>query len=159
MSLFYVVLIEEIVMPRQTPEAKIATRRMAAVELQGRRPEPPATLPDGAASIWRAVVSGFPPSYFRPADYPLVEAYARHCHQAARLDEHIDAMQSEWLKDEEGLKRYRCLLDARRHETSQTLALARSLRITHQSRVTKRGAASAIEEAQKEGMPRPWDAA
>ena len=136
--------------PKDAPTLK-------AVQLQARRPAPPASLDPAMAALWRSVVAGFPAGHFRAPDAPILESYVRHSIRASVLDEQIDAMQPEWLKDAEGLKRFKTLLDCRRQETASALSCGRSLRILQQSRLDKRGAANAADQADYEAIPKPWD--
>jgi phage terminase small subunit len=135
---------------------KSVSAQIQTVSLEKRRPSPPADLNDQMAALWQQVVGCFEPGYFRPADYPLLESYCRHVYRAGVIDRQLDVMQDKWLTDDEGLKRYRSLLDARAKETAVVLSLARSLRIAQQSRVHRHRAATAVERADNKAPP-PWE--
>jgi hypothetical protein len=106
---------------------KSVSAQIQTVSLEKRRPSPPAALNDTMAALWQQVTGCFEPGYFRPADFPLLESYVRHCCRAGVIDRQLDTMQDKWLTDDEGLKRYRSLLDARGKETALVLSLARAL--------------------------------
>lgn len=125
------------------------------VELVQKRPAPPASLTADMAATWIRVTACFSPDYFRGDSLPLLEAYVRHIDNAARLDAEIDAMKPEWLKMDDGLARYKTLLDLREKQTRVIASIARSLRITHQSRVHKDTAARKVESTP--GAAKPWD--
>ena len=98
------------------------------VELAQKRPAPPESLNEGMAALWHRVTGCFPSDYFRPADWPLLESYCRHVYRAGVIDRQLDAFQDDWLKDDDGLKRYRSLLEARKVESAQIQSLARAMR-------------------------------
>jgi hypothetical protein len=125
------------------------------VELTQKRPPPPAGLNADMGAIWIRVTGCFPPDYFRPADWPLLESYCRHVYRAAVIDRQLDAFENTWLRDDDGLRRYRTLLEARKGETQLITSLARSMRITHQSRVHKDTAARLVEKTRT--TPAPWE--
>jgi len=125
---------------------KSTSKLLATVELSEKRPAPPASLNTTMASLWHKVVGCFPAEYFRPADFPLLESYVRHVYRAGVIDKLLDKFKDEWLLSDDGLKRYRSLLEARKVETTLMQSLARSMRITHQSRVHKDTAARIVEK-------------
>jgi phage terminase small subunit len=128
---------------------------LATVELSQKRPGPPQSLNADMAALWHRVTGCFPADWFRPADWPLLESYCRHVYRAGVIDGQLDKFKDEWLTTDDGLKRYRSLLEARKSETTLMQSLARSMRITHQSRVHKDTAARSVEKVHT--GPRPWE--
>ena len=135
---------------RKTLNALVQT-----VDLSQRRPGPPESLNTGMSALWHRVVGCFPADGFRPADWPLLESYVRHVYRAGVIDRQLDRFEDEWLTTDDGLKRYRSLLEARKVESTMMQSLARSMRITHQSRVHKDSAARAVEKVGIGGAP--WE--
>jgi len=130
-----------------------STASLAVAPMGERRPSPPDTLTPTQAVIWQRITGVYPSGYFRPDSFDLLTAYCRHVDAAALLNAEIDRFQPEWLSDDDGLKRYKTLLECRDRESRTTMALARSMRITHQSRYTDKAAAS----VQRTEGTRPWD--
>lgn len=61
-------------MARQSAEAKAA----AALRVgNGRRPEPPAELPEAAAVVWRGIVGARPVDWFAAGNLELLATYCR----------------------------------------------------------------------------------
>jgi len=107
------------------------------------------------AGIWHSVTGCYPADHFRADTQPLLEMYCRHVDTAQVLNTLIDGMKPEWLKSDEGLARYKTLLDMREKETRAVTALARSMRLTQQAQYSTRKAAT-IAENTRTG-PAPWD--
>lgn len=93
---------------------------------------PPEGLPDAAQAIWRRVVSAMPSGWFTAEHVDLLEGYCRHLANAqkfwAALDSHeLDA------NDPDSVIIANRLSGMGEREQRAALALARSMRITHQS--------------------------
>ena len=116
------------------------TPDLAAVEsLESRRNGPPSDLSKDEARIWRRIQSAMPPDWFRAEHTDLLKQYAQH---VARADALNAAAREIDLKaaakdaiDGPDLKRVDKLFQMAERESRLMLALARSLRITHQSQV------------------------
>jgi len=73
------------------------------------------------------------------------------------LRREIDEFEPEWLRSDDGLERYDKLGRLAERETRSLVTLARSLRLTNQSRYTPHGAATAAGKRPfKDGKP-PWE--
>jgi len=119
------------------------------------RHAPPEELSELETEIWLMVINALPADWFGRDQLPLLLAYCKHSARAQMLDTEIDASDIAWLKDDEGLKRYDKLLSMRDRESKQIIALARAMRITHQSRTHKD---TAGRQANKGGGgPKPWE--
>ncbi|MEQ9464277.1 MAG: hypothetical protein RJQ10_11510 [Haliea sp.] len=121
---------------------KQSSAALSVAPLSERRPGPPETLTEAQAAIWKRIVGVYPADYFRPDSFDILAAYCRHVDAAAILNHEIDRYTSDWLTEDDGLKRYKTLLECRDRESRAAMALARSMRITHQSRYTEKAAAS-----------------
>lgn len=135
---------------------RTATGELAVVTPIGERKalEPPVTLSEAQQGTWRAVVASHPAEFFNAALAPLLASFCKHVDYAATIDREIAAFKREWLREDEGLKRYKALSAMRMEQTSSILSLARSLRLTNQSRYTPQRAAMA---AAKGGTAKPWE--
>lgn len=134
---------------------KSAASLAVVTSLPGQRHEPPGELTDDQAAIWRSVVATKPTDWFGEDTHPLLSAYCRHIVAAQVLAEAIDTFNPAWLADEEGLKRYDRLLAMRERETRATTALARSMRLTQQSRYDHKTANTAANGSS--GARKPWE--
>ena len=135
---------------------KKSAASLAVVQvLPGQRPEPPAELTEAQASVWRAVVQTKPADWFTDDTFPLLAAYCRHVVAARALSEAVDRFDMSLLADEEHIKHYDKLLAMRERETRAVLALARSMRLTQQSRYDAKRASTAATQTQAR---KPWEA-
>ena len=137
--------------------AKLAT----VTPLDTRRPPPPPDLTDEQSEEWRAVVSVMPVDWFGRETYPLLTAYCRHVCRARWLAAKIDSGGDKLIRADGGVQLLDKLLSAAERESRAMLALARSMRITHQakydSRVAARAASSPAASASfYDVMPDSW---
>lgn len=116
------------------------------------RPEPPAELTDEQAEVWRSVVATKDPNWFSDDTHKLLVSYCKHASIAAALDREIDEFDPQWLRDAEGLDRYKTLTDMREKHTRALTALSRSMRLTHQSQYRPESSSS------KTPKRKPWEA-
>lgn len=122
----------------------------------GLRPEPPEDLTDRQAGIWRETVSSEPADFFNTAALrALLMDYCRHRESAENVSKIINSFQPEWLKSQDGSKRYQALLRMRDMETRAAAQIATKLRLTNQSRYTPQAAATAARNVGR--GPRPWE--
>jgi len=121
------------------------------------RPPPPADLSEAEAAIWREVIASEAADFFATAALKnMLGDYCRHRCAADSVSSIIGEFQREWLKSEEGGKRYHALLRMRELETRAAAAMATKLRLTNQARYTPQSAATAGRSSAK-GL-RPWEA-
>lgn len=134
---------------------KSADELATITPLTGTRPDAPYDLTDDQAEEWRAIVDRMPADWFPRETWGVLSAYCRHVVTARRISALVDAFKPEWLKDDDGLKRFDRLAALRERETKALLACARSLRIAKSSQLK---AETAYRRAQEPGVgPRPWD--
>jgi len=81
--------------------------------------------------------------------------YVRHVVNAQVIAEQIARFDPVWLSDEEGLKRYDCLLKIAERESRAASSLATRLRITRQAVEHRETAGTAL--ANHARGPRPWE--
>jgi hypothetical protein len=120
-----------------------------------RRPAPPADLTTAQAVVWRAVVDHMPADWFRPETLDLLAAYCRHICRERFLSAELDRCPATALSTEDGLGHFGKLSAAAERESRAALALARSMRLTQQSRYDAAKAARAVG-SQRIG-PAPWE--
>jgi hypothetical protein len=119
-------------------------------------PEPPADLSEAQAEIWRAVIASEPPGYFDGAGARgMLADYCQRRDTAATLGRVINDFRPEWLRSEEGSKRYRRLAKMRDLEMRAVSSLATKLKLTNQTRWSSRTAATKARNFT--ATPKPWD--
>jgi hypothetical protein len=121
--------------------------------IPGGRPEPPEGLTEEQAEVWRSIVATKPADWFERDTHKLLVSYCKHASIASALDREIDTFDPEWLRDKEGLDRYKSLTDMREKHTRALTALSRSMRLTHQSQYRAESAATKQRKSAK-----PWEA-
>lgn len=143
-------------MPRKSASA-LATPPVA--DVSARRPAPPTTLTAPQAEVWVSVLSTYPADHFRPAERDLLALYCKHIVEAQRLSRLVETITDDTIKAAgEAMDVYLKLLRARDTETKAATSLARSMRITHQSRVSKHQASAAMDKAEREDAGRKlWE--
>lgn len=119
-------------------------------------PAPPGDLNEPQMAIWNAVVRSEPPGFFESdATQALLADYCRHRDSSEQVSKIINEFKPEWLKLDEGAKRYESLLRMRDRENRALLRCATKLRITNQARYTPQAAATAARNRPK--AARPWE--
>src|SRR5262249_56322084 len=93
-----------------------ARSRMNRIVIDGdfgkaKLPEPPETLNEEQAAIWNAVVASEPPEFFNTdALRAMLHDYCQRRGAARTLGLVINAFKPEWIRSEEGSRRYARLL-------------------------------------------------
>ena len=136
-------------MPRKSAAALAIAQTYSVVC----RVHPPADLTDTQRSIWLATVNSRPADWFGDEHVPLLLEYVRHIETSNELAKQINAFDSAWLAEDDGLKRYDKLVRLRAVETAAINTLARSMRLTHQSLYR---ADKAITLAESVAKKKPW---
>ena len=119
-----------------------------ATELD-RRPPPPADLSEYQAQVWMAVTATKPADWFQADCLPVLVAYVKHISTAAILDQQIDAIDPEALRDKDDLRHYERLLNMREKQTRLITSCATKMRLTPQSRYDEKVAFVANKKAAK----------
>ncbi len=99
------------------------------------RPNPPPGLTEAQTEVWADVVLRLPPSWFPKEVHGLLAEYCRATTRAAFIGKEVDAFTPEWLKAPGGLERLSKLTNMLDRQIRAMTSLARSLRITTQSRM------------------------
>lgn len=92
-------------------------------------------LSDAEQLVWCRIVGDQPADAFSEIHRDTLEAYCQHAVQAQVLAAEIESFDREWLRDDDGLKRYDTLLKMREREVRSMSSLATRLRITRQAMV------------------------
>lgn len=117
-------------------------------------PEPPQDLTDEQAALWHKIVATKPSDWWDAANLPMLRALVVHTAAAEVIDRELATFEPEWLKDDEGLKRYKILTQIRAEHTGKTESLMTKMRLTQQSRYGARQADTAARSASK--SRKPW---
>jgi hypothetical protein len=112
---------------------------------------PPATLTAAQKSVWVSVVNAMPADWFGDEHGPMLAQYCRHKVSADLIAQQQESFDPEWLKDDDGLKRFDKLAACMERETRTMNALLRSMRLTQQSLIR----ADKVVKNQGKGL-KPW---
>jgi hypothetical protein len=124
-----------------------------------RRPSPPSELTEAQAETWKSIVSRLPSDWFPRETWPALVALCRHVDTSEKLATSINGFQMDWLGDPGGIERLDQLLKLRDREHRAMLLIARSLRLTNQSRYpADKASRLASKPNWTRGVP-PWDGA
>ena len=100
------------------------------------------------AEMWIAVVNTRPANYFTTDQLPLLRAYVRHCYQAKKIDEEMDKIIDRDFS-QAIVQKFDTLQKMRERESAKIMALARSMRLTHQAQVHPKTAGTAARNGGK----------
>ncbi|ABM32354.1 hypothetical protein C8E08_3977 [Paracidovorax citrulli] len=103
----------------------VATNRLA----------PSMHLSDAEQVVWARLVNDHAAAAFTETHRDMLDLYCQHVVTAQVLDDEIKSFDREWLRDDDGLKRYDRLLAMREREVRSASSLATRLRITRQATV------------------------
>lgn len=120
------------------------------------RPPPLAGLTKAQAEIWQDVVKAKPASWFKSDTHELLANYCRHAVEARRISSMIDSFESDWIKQDDGLARYKELLRIRDAETKAMLNHGRAMRI-NQHTLLKAETAHTQSDRVNTDKRMPWD--
>jgi hypothetical protein len=96
-----------------------------------------------------------PADWFSADTYPLLASYCRHVQTLAHISRRIDAIEIDEASDGESARKYDELLKLREREVRTMNALARSMRLTQQSRYKSETAATAADRVGT--GKKPWE--
>jgi len=112
-------------------------------------------LSDAEQAVWARLVNDQPASAFSETHRQMLEMYCQHVVQAQLLADELQSFEREWLRTDDGLKRYDRLLAMREREVRSASSLATRLRITRQAttdpKTVGRSAAALVR------TPKPWE--
>ena len=121
-------------------------------------PDPPSDLTPEQKALWHEITARMPPDWFDAPSQPLLAAYVRHVCRARHLARALDDAPHDALHDDAKLAHFDKLSRAAERETRAALTLARSLRLTQQSRYDPRAAHRAAGRAPASAV-KPWEEA
>jgi hypothetical protein len=121
-----------------------------------KRIKPPVSMTEAEKSIWALVVNDQPADSFTDTHAALLELYCGHVVKARIIGEQILKFNSDWLADDDGLKRYDKLSAMAERESRAASSLATRLRITRQAVDQQTIARSQINNSIGK---KPWDKA
>lgn len=118
-------------------------------------PRPPKVLSEESAEVWRSVVRAMPADWFRAEHYALLEQFCGHVVRARRLSAELAKCPDEGLTSADGAAHYDRIARAAERESRAMVAIARSLRMTHQSQIRAETAGRRV--ARHSEGPLPWE--
>jgi hypothetical protein len=120
------------------------------------RPSAPEYMTERQKQIWNDVVESEPVEWFQSAaTQGMLHDFCCHRESVEQISEALSAFKAEWLKSNEGAKRYSDLTKMRASETKAAASLATKMRLTNQSRYTPQAAGTASRNMTK--LPKPWE--
>jgi hypothetical protein len=132
---------------KQRGRKKVGEVQIAENVAQIPRAAPPSELSAFETEVWIAVTNTKPADWFQADSVAMLRAYCRHVYQAHKIDQQMDEIIGRPFADKEGHSAVGAQFDAltrmRERETRAIMALARSMRLTQQSRVEAKTAATA----------------
>lgn len=121
------------------------------------RPEPSPDLTAEESEVWRSVVATKPADWFTRDMHPLLVAYCQGVVVARRVAYEVNDFNPDWLKEDEGLKRYDRLTKMQERQARLVANLATRMRLTQQSKYGARGAESKARAGAV--AAKPWESA
>ncbi len=116
------------------------------------KPRAPSTLSPDERVLWDTVVGVHQYDWLSPDQVPILVQYCRHTIEAGFLTDRIADLKAE--KNPENFEtRYNRLLGMRERETRASIAMARTLRITHQAKFQR----TSSHLRPDDGGPYPWE--
>jgi len=98
------------------------------------RPAPPDELTDKEKGLWLEIVGSRDPEFFDEATLPLLVEMCRAKSKVDVMADEINRFDPQWLRTDEGVKRYKELSSIQDKAQANMLSLARSMRLTPQAR-------------------------
>ena len=126
-----------------------ASLETVSIDCKPARPAAPDELTQKQAEIWQSVVKAMPADWFSAGTHPLLKQYCRHVITAREVDKLI----SEHAAGELDLKLYNRLLIMRARESAALTALARTMRMTQQSRIDPKTAGRRLASMPRADLP------
>ena len=113
--------------------ASLAVAATVAPVIASNRLRASGHLSDAEQLVWCRMVNDHPAGSFTETHRDMLDLYCQHIVTAQVLDDELKAFDREWLRDEDGLKRFDRLLSMREREVRSASSLATRLRITRQA--------------------------
>ena len=113
---------------------KSAAKMSVVTPLTVQRPKPPDDLLPHERELWEKITATKTVEWFDAGIIPLLAEYCRLKTSIDLMAEQIEDFDPEWFNGEDGIKRYKMLSDIRDKAQGRMVSLARSMRLTNQSR-------------------------
>lgn len=121
-----------------------AERSVAPVaHIGGQRPEPAEGLSEQERAVWREVADSMPPDWFGSEHLRILRAYCRHTVRADQIQDAVAQAIEVGMNCDDQIAKVDKLSRMAERESRAALALARSMRITHQAQYDTSKAARA----------------
>jgi phage terminase small subunit len=132
---------------------KSADSLSVVVVMPGQRPEPPPSLGDAEAAIWRQVVSCHPHDWFIASTHVLLIGY---CEAWVKHREFSEELAKLSLSNPDDRKWYAQVMRMRDAVTSELCRVGTKLRITPHAMRSEREAATGVRKTMQTGR-KPWE--
>jgi hypothetical protein len=94
---------------------------------------PPKDLTPAERGVWLEIVNNKPADWFGTEHGPMLVELVRHVCRGSVIDQQIRLFDPEWLKTDEGLRRYDRLVSMGAKVAGVVQTYMRSMRLTHQA--------------------------
>lgn len=135
-------------------QSEIATLAKVVPVVFQQRLEPPLHINDAMRQVWIETVNDQPADAFTAVHIPILEMYCGHVVKSRLLNQEIENFDLDWLRDDDGLKRYDRLTGMAERESRAASSLATRLRITRQS--TIHPVTAGRSNARQTKSSKPW---
>lgn len=147
--------------PKSSNELSVAPAK--SIDKARSRPVPPEGLGEPESALWRRIVAAMPAGWFKREHIEMLARYCQHQVRAERFNRWANATTGEHLDDGFSLEDFDRLCRMADRESRAALALARSMRLTHQAQLraetaaTKRGNQPDIPDTWNGEHGKPWE--
>lgn len=116
---------------------RVSAAALAVVPSDLARPDPPPSLTEEQAQIWRGIVAALPATWFGVETWGLLEQYCRHATRARSIARAIQAMEERIGSDDFDYGTYDRLLKQEKSASSIMATLSSKMRLNQQGTYDK----------------------
>ena len=140
---------------KQRGRKSVAAAAPADFQKAKQRPIAPADMLDAEKAVWKRVVAAMPADWFNREHLDLLRSYCEHSVRARKYSRMASMFEAKDVGERIELDDLDRVSRMAEREVRAALALARSMRITHQAQL--RSETAATKRDSDGGEPRPWD--
>lgn len=134
--------------------AELAVAPPANLQTARSRPVPPEGLRDDEREIWKRVVSAMPGDWFHREHLDMLKAFCQHAARSDKFNRMASVIDPKDVGEQISLENLDRISRMAERESRAALALARSMRITHQAQQEAKSAAR--KRANRPEIPATW---
>lgn len=134
---------------------ELATAKPADFQKAKKRPPAPDGLTDAEKEIWRRVVSAMPADWFHREHLDMLKSYCQHAARSDKYNRMASVFEPKDVGDDISLEDLDRVSRMAERESRAALALARSMRLTHQAQL--RAETAATKRRSRPDIPDTWN--